>query len=357
MVTVDDRAKRVRESALKIERPFQLDETLCLYSPQDNVDALTHPRIAAWLDFIQTEYTPDLPHAERRVLLFMPCTKTKPYPFSSEHMAINQRLLDEGYRPTRRHDLPQDLQARLAPRFSPEVLNLSPLMNASGTLVHRMVISEPMAVVPYEHIADYHGTPSPAVAYDDPGLFENRGNAVSPWRADSTAIRVSATRWKWGDEERRQYVAMHNAMARIVAAVVARIAHAYTDIVSWVAPGLTHRSFVLARDERAVHQVAASRMAGGKRLALIGANDHLPPAHRIACLPSPDACKDAIRRLARRLDIDSAHATANYARGGANATPLALPELLDVLVRRLAQSPPGVEGTPHRDSAAIENWR
>jgi hypothetical protein len=52
MVTVGNRAQRVLESKLKIESPFVLDETLCLYSPQDNVDALAHPRIADWLRFI-----------------------------------------------------------------------------------------------------------------------------------------------------------------------------------------------------------------------------------------------------------------------------------------------------------------
>src|ERR1700730_15162261 len=171
MVSVEDRSKRLLESALKIESPFQLDETLCLYSPQDNVDSLEHPRIAEWLDFIEGEYEPECPDAERRVLLFMPCTKTKPYPFSSEHMAINQRLLDEGYRPTLRSYLPQELQARLDPHFSPEVLNLSPLTDGRGTIVHRMVISEPMAVVPYEHIAEFRGQASPWVgSYDHGGV-------------------------------------------------------------------------------------------------------------------------------------------------------------------------------------------
>lgn len=355
MVSVDDRGKRLLESAIKIESPFQVDPELCLYCPQDNVDSLQHPRIAEWLDFIQTEYEPALPAADRRVLLFMPCTKTKPYPFSSEHLAINQRLLDEGYKPIERTYLPQELIARLPPQFSPEVLNLAPLSDGRGTVLHRMVISEPMAVVPYEHIATYRGKPSPAVAYDDPGLFENRGNAVSPWRADCTAVQMSPTRWKWGDEERRAYVVMHNEMARILVQVVARIAPHYTDIVSWVAPGLTHRSFVLARDERAFHHVITSRKVGNKRLDLIGANDHLTAAQRITCLPLPDDCKDAIERLANRLGIDIPHATGIYARGGANATPLALPELLDVLVRRLASpapSPVSAEGRDHGRVAA-----
>jgi hypothetical protein len=355
MVSVEDRSKRVLESALKIQSPFQLDETLCLYSPQDNVDSLKHPRIAEWMDFIQNDYEPELPKAERRALLFMPCTKTKPYPFSTEHLAINQRLLDEGYGPSRRLYLPQELQARLEPAFSPEVLNLSPLVNDRGTVLHRMVISEPMAIVPYEHIAEFRGKASPAVAYDDPGLFESRGNAVSPWRTDSTAVRMSATRWKWGDEERRQYVVMHNEMARILAKVVARIGRHYDDVISWVAPGLTHRSFVLARGERAFHHVPTSRKVGARRIELIGANDHLRTEQRIACLPVPDDCKDAIARLSRRLKIDIARATAIYARGGANATPLALPELLDVLVRRLAHNTLHVEGTNSHDRVAAEN--
>jgi hypothetical protein len=357
MVTIEDRSKRVLESALKIQSPFQLDETLCLYCPQENVDSLRHPRIAEWLDFIQNDYEPEIPQAERRVLLYMPCTKTKPYPFSTEHLAINQRLLDEGYRPSRRSYLPQELQARLEPHFSPEVLNLSPLIDDRGTVLHRMVISEPMAIVPYEHIAEFRGKASPAVAYDDPGLFENRGNAVSPWRPDSTAVRISATRWKWGDEERRQYVVMHNEMARILAKVVARIGRNYDDVISWVAPGLTHRSFVLARDERAFHHVPTSRKVGARRIELIGANDHLATEHRIACLPVPEDCKQAIARLSRRLKIDIPRSTAIYARGGANATPLALPELLDVLVRRLAQNPLPVEGTKSHARVAVEDRR
>lgn len=192
MIPVENRDERVVDSSKKIESPFEVDPSLCLYSPQDNYDSLTHPRIAEWIDFVKTIYVPDLPDAERHILLFMPCTKTKPYPFSTEHQAINQRLLDSGFKPTARLYLPQELQARLRTGFSPEVLNLSPLANADGTVIHRMVISEPMAVVPYEHIAAFKGKPSPAVAYDDPGLFENRGNAVSPWRADSTAVQVSA---------------------------------------------------------------------------------------------------------------------------------------------------------------------
>ena len=335
MIPIEDRQARILDSAKKIETPFAVDPDLCLYSPQDNMDSLNHPRIAEWLDFVKNDYTPKLPKAQRRVLLFMPCTRTKPYPFSTEHQAINQRLLDSGFAPTKRLYLPQVLQARLTAGFSPEVLNLSPLANAQGTVIHRMVISEPMAVVPYEHIAEFNGKQSPAVAYDDPGLFENRGNAVSPWREDSTAVRQSSTRWKWGDEERCSYVLMHNVMAQTLAHVVNRIGDQYTDIVSWVAPGLTHRSFVIGRDERAANKVVARRKVANSWHALTGANDLLSPERQILCLPTIEHCRESIPRLAKRLGTDLAHANAIYARGGAKATPLALPELLDVLVSYL----------------------
>jgi hypothetical protein len=197
MVTVANRAQRILESMRKIESPFVLDETLCLYSPQDNVDALAHPRIVDWLRFIQHDYAPKLPKASHRVLLLMPCTKTKPYPFSSEHKHINQRLIETGFRPSAPLFLPHQLQAQLEEEFSPAVLNLSPLISDQGTVVHRVVISEPLALVPYECIVAYESKPSLSTAYDDPGLFENRGNAVSPWQADCTATAVSATRWHW----------------------------------------------------------------------------------------------------------------------------------------------------------------
>jgi hypothetical protein len=339
MISVQDRAQRILESAQKIQSPFKLDESLCLYSPQDNVDALRHPRIADWIDFVKNRYEPKLPKAARRILLFMPCTKTKPYPFSSEHKAINQRLFDAGFQPIERLYLPQELRARLEPGFSQEVFNLSVLSDGQNTAIHRMVISEPLGVVPYEHIASYLGQPSPASAYDDPGLFEKRGNAVSPWRKDCTAAQISPTRWSWGDEERRCYVVMHNAMAEAIASVVSRIGSHYSEIVSWVAPGLTHRSFVVCRGERGHNKAPLTRSAGGVRLPLIGANDLLPEGQAIECLPSHHQCKAALDRLAQRLETSTAKAKGVYSRGGVNATPLALPELLDVLIERLTSRP------------------
>jgi len=323
-VNVQDRAARILESRQKIRPPYQLDDSLCLYSPQDNVDALTHPRIRAWFDFLD-RYEPVLPDGRLRVLLLMPCTKTKPYPMSTEHRRINQALSDAGFRPTADGPLlPAD-----AP---PELCSLAPLRDASGIVLHRAVVSEPLGLVPYEHITEWEGQGSPASAYDDPGLFENRGNAVSPWRADCTAVQISPTQWKWGDAERAAYVAMHNEMSRRVAAVVERLAAVYDRRISWVAPGLTHRSFVVAADERAANKVVRSRAVAGGRLPLVGANDLLPDSLRIACLPTLAQCHDARERLAVRMGCTVSRVGGVYSRGGGDATPLALPELLAHLI-------------------------
>ncbi len=340
MVTTDDRAQRIRESAAKFRSPFTLDPSLALYSPQDNLDALAHPVIRSWFDFELRGYAPVLPAAPRRVLLLLPCTRTKPYILSTEHKRINAALLGAGFAPA----APAD-RVLLGLREEGEaeaLLSLAPLVHPSGTVVHRAVISEPLGLVPYEHMLTWPGGTSPAVQYDDPGLFEERGNAVSPWRADHSAIRVSPTRWKWGLNEKRAYVAMHNAMAEVVAGALARFGGAYTHRISWVAPGLTHRSFVIAREERAAHGIPAAKSAGAERLALTGANDLLPPGGRITALPTRPQCTAALARLAARLGTTTKEAAGHFGRGGGGATPLALPELLDDLLAEVL--PPALAG-------------
>ncbi len=332
MVTTDDRQTRVRESMAKIRPPFALDPTLCLYSPQDNVDALDHPRIRDWFDFTHARWRPALPPAKRRVLLLLPCTRTKPYVLSTEHRRINAALLAAGFQPS----APAD------PRLvcngeAPATVSTAPLVHRDGTVIHRAVISEPLGFVPYEHLMEYDAGLSPAHQYDDPGLFENRGNAVSPWRADHSATRISATRWKWGPSEKRAYVVMHNAMAEAVARTLLRFPGMFDQRIAWVAPGLTHRSFVLGRTERAAHGIAATRMAGRERLALVGVNDLLPEALRITCLPTRADCDDALLRLATRLGVTPRQATGPFGRGGGDATPLALPELLATLIATTRQ--------------------
>lgn len=336
MVAITDRVSRIVESGQKILAPYEVDPELCLYSPQDNVDALKNSRVSAWMDFVRLDYQPTPSTARTRVMLFLPCTRTKPYVASLEHRAINGRLLAEGFAPVAPSVLvPAEILAA-HPDQDPRLFDLAPLRR--GDLeISRVVMSEPLAFVPYEHTLDFPGGRSPAVSYDDPGLFENRGNAVSPWRSDSTAQETTPTRWRWGPNERRSYVAMHNEMAGVLADVLRRLDGTFDHTVSWVAPGLTHRSFCLAKHERSVHGVAASKRVSGERLPLIGVNDLVDSHLGIEVLPSPDACDDARARLQQRLGVSTTAANAVFARGGGGATPLALPEVLDVLVARLDQ--------------------
>lgn len=336
MVAITDRASRIVESGQKILAPYEVDPDLCLYSPQDNVDALENSRVRAWMDFVRHDYQPTTTSAPTRVMLFLPCTRTKPYVASLEHRAINGRLLAEGFAPVAPSVLvPEEILAA-HPDEDRRLFDLAPLRR-DDVEISRIVMSEPLAFVPYEHTLDFPGGQSPAVSYDDPGLFENRGNAVSPWRSDSTAEETTATRWRWGPNERRAYVAMHNEMARALADVLRRLDGIFNHTISWVAPGLTHRSFCLAKHERSAHGVAASKQVSGERLPLIGVNDLVDDHLQIEVLPSSEQSDDARARLQQRLGVSTAAANAVFARGGGGATPLALPEVLDVLVARLDQ--------------------
>ena len=89
---------RLPGSQRKIRAPFVLDPSLCLYSPQSNVDALSHPRVAGWLEKVQHHWGPTpVPGADRgRLALLLPCTKYKPYPTSREHRAVNAALQAAG---------------------------------------------------------------------------------------------------------------------------------------------------------------------------------------------------------------------------------------------------------------------
>lgn len=334
MIAIADRQLRIRESRKKICPPAQLDDDLCFYSPQENVEALEHPRIQRWLQFVTEEYVPRIDHQARTILLLLPCTKTKPYPLSLEHLCVNRGLMEAGFRPLDQETLAEHFSAHLPSGFSPEVLSLAPLQRGP-IVVHRAVISEPLVFVPYESVFCWGNGPSPACAYDDPGLFEGRGNAVAPWRKDFTGISVSRTRWRWGDEERRAYVRMHNEMSKRLAHVIGRLKPHYSDVIAWVAPGLTHRSFILARVERSANGVAAARRVAGENLPLQGANDFLPRDAQIECLPTTAQCEIAKRRLAKRLGRPLRGIGGYYSRGGGEATPLALPELIEFLISRL----------------------
>jgi len=334
MVSTTNRSRRLLESRAKIIAPAKLDDSLCFYCPQDNVDALDHPRVKRWIRFVTGSYVPTVDPKDHNILLLLPCTKLKPYLLSPEHLSINTSLVRAGFLPDGDASLLGDFATHLPAAFPPEALSLAPLRKGR-VVVHRGVMSEPLGFVPYAYVYQFGGQQSVACSYDDPGLFEGRGNAVSPWRKDYTGIPAGPGRWRWGDNERRSFVRMHNEMSKTLARVVARLRPYYRDVVAWAAPGLTHRSFILERAMRGANGVAASRKVGADHLDLIGTNDLLPPESAIECLPTPEQCDSAKRRLAKRLRRPLRAVGGHYARGGCGATPLALPELLTFLAARL----------------------
>jgi hypothetical protein len=333
------RAARLPESARKIRAPFELDPSLCIYSPQDNRDALDHPTVAAWLEFVATAWAPTPVDGTRaRLALLLPCTKYKPYPTSREHRAVNAALLGAGWRPTGRPvdapAVPAELLGLLGPGERPELLDVSPLAR-DGVVLDRFVVSEPLALVPYEHVMWWRGRQSPAASYDDPGLFEARGTSVSPERPDCTAVEVAPGRWRWGPAERDAYVDVHERLVTALAIALARLRPSYAAMVAWVSPGLTHRSFLADRAQRRRERLPAGRIGAGGRRALRGVLDLRPGI--IDVLPGRHQLDDAAARLADRLAREGRKATpgvvrSTFARGDGADTPLGLPETLDHLL-------------------------
>lgn len=331
---------RLEESRAKILPPFELDPSLRFYSPQENVDAFNHPVIQRFHRFMLREYEPELP-AGRATALLLPCTKTKPYPFSLEHRRINAALLRAGFGPyLGAEDLvpPPPMLENLG-EDEPEAVTFVGPLRRRRRILHRYVLSEPMALVPYEFVYRWRGRPSPASRYDDPGLFEHRGTSVSPWHPGHTARLLPSGRWAWGEGERAAYVEAHNHLSEIIAQALQRLRSRYERIVAWVAPGLTHRSFLLSQGEREAEGVPIYRAASSRRLRLIGVNDRVPGL--VAVHPTRSELEEIRRRLAARLaderpGVSGRSVNATYARGAGAGSPLGLPEALAVLVGLLA---------------------
>ncbi len=340
---------RLAESRRKIRAPFELDPTMCFYSPQANVDALRHPRVEEWLRVIRDRWTPTpVAGARARLALLVPCTKYKPYFTSREHRSINAGLLAAGWRPVRPSVAPPELAEVLTPDEDLELLNNAPLQR-NGVVLDRFVLSEPLALVPYEQTMYLDGAQSPATSYDDSGLFEGRGTSVSPERDDCTAVQRKDGTWGWGPSERAAFVEMHNAMSDTIGAALARLALHYDHIVAWTSPGLTHRSFLADAAFRSLDGLPSTRRGPDGDLALLGVLDAHPGL--VTVLPTEEHSLRARERLAVRLASEgrvrsAASVRAVFARGDGHDTPLGLPELVDELVAHLD------EAVAHLDDAA-----
>ncbi|MDX6739626.1 hypothetical protein [Actinocorallia sp. A-T 12471] len=325
------REARFPVSARKIRAPFVLDPSLCLYSPQENLESLRHPRIAAWIDFVRDVWTPTpVPGADAgRVAVLLPCTKYKPYVTSREHRGINAALRAAGWVPSG-GEIPDGLTACLAEGEDPSLLDVSPLVR-DGWVLDRFVVSEPLGIVPYELSCHWRGEQSPATSYDDPGLFESRGTSVSPYRDDSTATPGANGTWKWGPAEREAYADMHNALVDVLAAALGRLAPHYAGIAAWVSPGLTHISFLADASRRKADGLPSARKGLTGPKPLRGVLDVLPGA--LDLMPTRAQLTAATAALTERLAAEGRPAGPGsvrsvFARGDGRDTPLALPETL-----------------------------
>lgn len=329
---VIQRENRVRAAHAKITPPFTLDEALTFFCPQENIDALDHPAVRGLHQHMVTQYEPP-PYGEKAVMLMLPCTKTKPYSVSAEHRAINRYLLDIGFQPAQESAYPPQLASALPAGVEPSVLNNS-ILRRDGLSLHRFVVSEPMALVPYEFIYTYDGHPSPAARYDDPGLFEHRGTSVCPWRSDFTG-KKAAQGYRWGDNEKSAYVDMHNRLVDLIAAMLTRFGDAYVARLAYVSPKLTHRSFFTSVEEKRKAGLVQGRRTSLGLLRLRGVNDSRPGWVR--CIPDEVEIDAILARLAERLPGRTPRQIkGSFATGGGGVTPLVLPETLDILGQHLA---------------------
>lgn len=325
------RSDRVRLAREKVVTPYTLDESLTFFCPQENLEALDHPDIRALHDFVRLEYQPPVMHG-RAVMLMLPCTKVKPYSLSHEHQAINSYLLSQGFRPVGEAEYPPEIAAALLPGVDPLVLNNRPWQRGE-VFLHRYVVSEPMALVPYELIYTFRGRPSLTARYDDPGLFEHRGTAVCPWRPDFTGIPTSKG-YRWGDQEKAAFVEVHNRLVRLMVEILDRIGDLYRARLAYVSPKLTHRSFMTGVEEKRRAGLPLGRRTAAGFLRFEGVNDLRPG--RVLTIPNETEIPVILERLAARFPGRTARQIQGYfATGGGGATPLILPETLAILGEHL----------------------
>lgn len=327
MQKLKSREDRVSDARAKMTPPFTLDETLTFFCPQENVDGLDHPGIRELHEYMLTEYEPPV-RGKKAVMLMLPCTKVKPYCLSQEHQAINSYLLSKGFRPVEEAHYPAELEEALDPGADRLLLN-NMIWARGDLLVHRFVMSEPMALVPYEFLYTFKGKPSLTARYDDPGLFEHRGNAVCQWRPDFTGIE-SARGYRWGDNEKAAYVKMHNSMVSLIAAAIHRFGDAYQARLAYVSPKLTHRSFMTSVEEKKRAGLSLFKRTANRPLYLQGVNDLYPGS--VHCIPDEGDLQVILEKLSARLPGSSMRQVQGYfATGGGGVTPLILPETLEIL--------------------------
>ena len=105
-----DTSATAMESRKKICSPARLYDELCFFCPQENLEALQHPRVGVGSDsFVRNMFPRSIKETARNCArsCSFPCTKTKPYLLSPEHLSINAGLVKAGFRPTTKESLPE----------------------------------------------------------------------------------------------------------------------------------------------------------------------------------------------------------------------------------------------------------
>lgn len=333
------RSDYLPESRKKILSPFELDPDMTFYCPQENVDALEISQVQSFHEHLLSEYQPPGPVTGNTAILVMfPCTKTKPYPLSNEHLYINQHLHQQGWEPLDGPETPEGLYEHLPDEFDPRLLETGPLQR-DGVVLHRAVLSEPMGIVPYELIYSFKGEPSPASRYDDPGLFEHRGNTVCFWRDDATGVKKDNGKWRWGPNERAAFAEIHNRLVDHILSVLERLDEHYGKWIGYVSPKMTHRSFLTSRDEKKRLGLPLSKQTAEGRVELVGVNDRR--SNPVEIVPDENEIEELLDRLKDRLEserdttLSDREVKGYYSTAGGKATPLVLPETLSMLDRHL----------------------
>lgn len=336
---MESRSEYLPESRKKIQSPFELDPEMTFYCPQENVEALELPQVRSFHDHLTSDYEPPEPvQSHASVLLMYPCTKTKPYPLSQEHRLINQHLLETGWEPVEDPGIPEGLTDHLSEEFDPELLRTGPLRKGDR-VIHRAVLSEPMGIVPYELIYSFKGEPSPVSRYDDPGLFEHRGNTVCFWREDATGVKQDNGKWRWGPRERGAFAEIHNLLVDHIADVLDRLDEHYEELIGYVSPKMTHRSFLTSQEEKRAQDLPLSKQTDEGRIQLKGINDRREDPVEI--VPDEQEISELLGWLKERLEDEKDEEVSDravkgyYSTAGGKATPLVLPETLRVLDRYL----------------------
>ena len=331
------RESRLDDSRAKIHPPFRLDDSMRFYSPQENLAAFDHPRVRAWLTWIEERWQP--PETGRaRIALLMPCTKQKPYAISREHRAINGALQSSGWQPIGdARAVPEQLVAELDPGATrPPRRELPPPRRRRAGSHRRIGAAGPRALHGDLHLA---GRPEPGHLVRRPRALRVARHVGLSMARPAAPRRGGRTDGGHGDPPSGTPTSMRTtACERVIGRTLARVRDRYRSIVAWVSPGLTHRSFLLDRERRQAEGLALARSGIGGRRPLRGVLDDDPGL--VTVLPTVAQLDDARARLRDRLAREGRPASpgavrAIYARGDGTDTPLGLPEALDHLLAHL----------------------